>query len=89
MGTTWGLLSGGYQTIFPGDSMPLGWPPLIGRQVFYSLGIPAVSPVYFYTLGVAIWGLMFYAVGLLLDILWLAKLGGGKNSQRPRMLGRR
>ena len=84
LGTTWGLLAGGHQTVFPGTYTPLAWPYLMGQQVFYSLGIPAVSPVYFYTLGVMIWSLVFFAVGSVFDMLWGVKQRAGKQSQRVR-----
>lgn len=85
VGLLWGLMSGAYQLTNTGTIGPLVWPFLVGQQIFYLLGVPAVPPTYFYTLGVIIWSLLFYAAGSLLDrLLSLTHTEHKKEKQRVR-----
>lgn len=64
VGVIWGLFSG-VEGLVPGN--PLSWPRIVGRELFYSLGVPAFPPSYFFLLGLAVWSLVFFTAGVILE----------------------
>lgn len=81
VGMAWSLVS-----VADGWPTFVSWPLVLGRQIFYYLGIPAFPPVYFYMLGVGLWSLLFFAVGALLDGVLERRDNEDKRDKRKKRL---
>lgn len=78
-------MSGGHQAYAIDHISPLAWPYIAGQQTFYFLGVPAFPPMYFYMLGVAIWSVLFFLLGTLIErLVGIGLSASAQEKQRMR-----